>query len=84
MSITREEVKAILDRIGGPPPTIEPSWFCHLRRQEHEVGCPHRDWSPSMLQDALLTKKQWDQRNFENVRDLYRLIAELLLILPGK
>lgn len=37
------------------------SWNCHLSRNEHEVGCPHRKWSVEELQDALIRKKKFEQ-----------------------
>lgn len=37
---------------------IKPTFMCHFRLQQHEVGCSHKNWSKEELQSAIVTHKQ--------------------------
>lgn len=37
---------------------LEPRWTCHFRLQQHQVGCPHKEWSKEDLHSALITALQ--------------------------
>lgn len=38
----------------------EPVWNCISRRNQHEVGCPHKEWTKEDLLKALISKKKFE------------------------
>lgn len=40
---------------------VQVTWNCIHRREQHEVGCPHKEWSSKELLDALIAKKKFEQ-----------------------
>lgn len=38
----------------------KPVWNCHLPTNQHEIGCPHREWTKEELQKALTSKKKFE------------------------
>ena len=39
------------------------NWSCIHRRNQHEVGCSHKEWTADELLSALIVKKEFEQRN---------------------
>lgn len=37
------------------------SWNCITREGQHEIGCPHKEWTNKELLDALISKKKFEQ-----------------------
>jgi len=39
-------------------------WSCrfHPTNSWHEAGCPHQEWTKEQLVSALITKKEFEQR----------------------
>lgn len=40
---------------------VHVSWNCIHRYDQHEVGCPHKDWTKEELLSALISKKKFEQ-----------------------
>ena len=40
-------------------------WSCrfHPTNWWHEVGCPHKEWTNEELLDALITKKEFEEKD---------------------
>ena len=37
------------------------TWDCIFREDQHEIGCPHKEWTKEQLLDALISKKKFEQ-----------------------
>ena len=43
------------------------TWNCIHRRQQHEVGCPHKEWTNGELLEALILKKKFEQSRLKGM-----------------
>ena len=43
------------------------SWDCISREDQHEIGCPHKEWTKEQLLSALISKKKFEQSGLAGV-----------------
>jgi len=40
-------------------------WNCIHRRDQHEIGCPHKEWTKEQLLEVIIMKKKFEQANLK-------------------
>ena len=46
------------------------TWSCHASSDQHEVGCPHRQWLKKQLWEALIENKILNGKAIKKIDDL--------------
>ncbi len=50
-----------LENIRNKIDSVEVTWNCNHTINQHEVGCPCKNWTKEELLEALILKKKFEQ-----------------------